>query len=88
MQVAPMRTSRLWAPVNPMRRAARLASPVVVLQMKQAMAEPVVDPEDRHRLMTAPETQWCCYEVDSDEDLVAGSPVVEVFFERFASEES
>ncbi|MBN1875057.1 MAG: nitroreductase family deazaflavin-dependent oxidoreductase [Anaerolineae bacterium] len=45
-----------------------------------ARAKIIVDPEDRRRLMTAPETQWYRDQVDSVEDLVESSPIVEVFF--------
>jgi len=45
-----------------------------------AIAVEIVDPEDRRALMSAPETQWYRDQVDSIEDLVAGSPIVEVFF--------
>ncbi|MGC9393901.1 MAG: nitroreductase/quinone reductase family protein [Anaerolineae bacterium] len=45
-----------------------------------ARAVIIVDPEDRRRLMTAPETQWYRDQVASVEDLVQGSPIVEVFF--------
>ena len=40
----------------------------------------IVDPADRRRLMTAPETQWYRDQVETVEDLIAGSPMVEVFF--------
>ena len=46
-----------------------------------AVAVEIVDPEDRRALMSAPETQWYRDQVDSIEDLVNGSPIVEVFFE-------
>lgn len=39
------------------------------------------DPEERRRLMSAPETQWYRQQVDSIDDLVEGSPIVEIFFE-------
>lgn len=45
-----------------------------------ARAVPIVDPEDRRRLMSAPETEWYREQVDSVEDLVDGSPIVEIFF--------
>jgi len=45
-----------------------------------ARAVIIVDPEDRRRLMTAPETQWYREQVASVEELVEGSPIVEVFF--------
>jgi len=47
----------------------------------RARAVVIVDPEDRRRLMSAPEAQWYRDQVDSVEDLVEGSPIVEVFFE-------
>lgn len=45
-----------------------------------ARAVIIVDPADRRRLMTAPATQWYRDQVTSVEDLVAGSPIVEVSF--------
>ena len=45
-----------------------------------ARAMIIVNPEDRRRLMTAPETQWYRDQVASVDDLVAGSPIIEVFF--------
>jgi hypothetical protein len=45
-----------------------------------ARAAVITDPDDRRRLMTAPETQWYRDQVDSVEDLVESSPIVEVFF--------
>jgi hypothetical protein len=47
-----------------------------------ARAVIIVDPDDRRRLMIAPETQWYRDQVDSVEDLVEGSPIVEVFFDE------
>ena len=47
----------------------------------RARAVAITDPEDRRRLMSAPETQWYRDQVDSVEDLVEGSPIVEIFFE-------
>lgn len=47
----------------------------------RARAEEIVDVEDRRYLMSAPETQWYRDQVDSIEDLVKYSPIVEVFFE-------
>ena len=46
-----------------------------------ARAVVIEDPQDRRRLMSAPETQWYRDQVDSLDDLVEGSPIVEVFFE-------
>ena len=51
-----------------------------------ARAVLIVDPEDRRQLMSAPETEWYRDQVDSIEDLVAGSPIVEVFFDDFPYE--
>lgn len=45
-----------------------------------AKAVEIVDPEDRRYLMSAPETKWYRDQVDSIEDLVNESPIVEVFF--------
>jgi hypothetical protein len=45
-----------------------------------ARASPVSDPGDRHRLMSAPETIWYREQVSSVEELVAGSPIVDVVF--------
>ena len=51
-----------------------------------ARAVLIVDPDDRRQLMSAPETRWYRDQVDSIEDLVAGSPIVEVFFKDFTYE--
>jgi hypothetical protein len=45
-----------------------------------AKAVEIVDPEDRRYLMSANETKWYRDQVDSIEELVDGSPIVEVFF--------
>lgn len=45
-----------------------------------ARAVEIVDAEDRRYLMSAPETKWYRDQVDSIDDLVKGSPIVEVFF--------
>jgi hypothetical protein len=49
-----------------------------------ARAVEIVDPEDRRDLMSAPETKWYRDQGNSIEDLVTGSPIVEVFFEDFS----
>ena len=49
----------------------------------QARAVPIVDPEDRRKLMTSPETSWYREQGISVEDLVQGCPIVEVFFKEF-----
>lgn len=48
-----------------------------------ARAVPIVDVADRRRLMSAPETKWYRDQVESVEDLIEGSPIVEVFFRDF-----
>lgn len=45
-----------------------------------ARAEIITDPEDRRAIMSAPETTWYRQQAASLEDLVANSPIVEVFF--------
>lgn len=45
-----------------------------------ATAKPITDPADRRYLMSAPATQWYRDQVESIDVLVAGSPIVEVFF--------
>jgi hypothetical protein len=45
-----------------------------------ATAVEIVDPLDRRYLMSAPETKWYRDQVDSIDDLVNESPIVEVFF--------
>jgi len=45
-----------------------------------ATAVEIVDPEDRRALMSAPETKWYRDQVDSLEELVNESPIVEVVF--------
>ena len=46
-----------------------------------ARAVEITDVQDRRRLMSAPETKWYRDQGNSVEDLVKGSPIVEVFFE-------
>ncbi len=48
-----------------------------------AKAVEIIDPEDRRYLMSAPETKWYRDQVDSIEDLVNESPIVEVFFKDY-----
>ena len=45
-----------------------------------AKAIEITDPEDRKTIMSAPETQWYRDQVNSIEELVNASPIVEVFF--------
>jgi hypothetical protein len=49
-----------------------------------ARAVEVVDPVDRRRLMSAPGTSWYREQVDSVEELVEGSPIVEITFTDFS----
>ena len=51
-----------------------------------ARAVLIVDPEERRQLMSAPETKWYRDQVFSIEDLVEGSPIVEVFFMDLTNE--
>ncbi len=46
-----------------------------------ARAVEIVDLEDRRYLMSAPATKWYRDQVDSIDELVMNSPIVEVFFE-------
>ncbi len=46
-----------------------------------ARAVEISDPQDRRRLMSSPEMQWYRDQGNSVEDLVQGSPIVEVFFD-------
>ena len=45
-----------------------------------AYAVEVTDANERRRIMSAPQTQWYREQVGSVDDLVAASPIVEVFF--------
>lgn len=47
----------------------------------KARAVEITDTDDRRYLMSAPETQWYRKQVDSVEELVEHSPIVEVFFD-------
>ena len=49
-----------------------------------ARAVVITDPGDRRQLMSAPETKWYRDQVNSVEDLVEGSPIIEVVFEASA----
>ena len=51
-----------------------------------ARAVPVLDAADRRAVMSAPQTAWYREQVRSVDELVAGSPIVDVIFTgRFAS---
>ena len=45
-----------------------------------ARAVEIIDPVDRRYLMSASETKWYRDQVNSVDELVSGSPIVEVFF--------
>lgn len=45
-----------------------------------ARAEIITDPVDRRAIMSAPETHWYRQQVGSVDELIAASPIVEVFF--------
>ncbi len=47
-----------------------------------AKAELIVDREDRKQIMNAPETKWYREQGESVEELIVGSPIVEVFFAK------
>ena len=47
-----------------------------------ARAVEIVDLEDRRYLMSAPATKWYRDQVDSIDELVMNSPIVEVFFDE------
>lgn len=50
-----------------------------------ARARPVLDVAERQQILAAPEMTWYQQQVNSVEELVAGSPLVEVLFdEQFA----
>jgi hypothetical protein len=51
----------------------------------RARAVEIVDVEDRRYLMSAPETKWYRDQVDSIDDLVRNSPIVEVFIDELAA---
>ena len=52
-----------------------------------AQARFINDIDERRRILSAPEMGWYQRQVSSVEDLVAGSPLVEVLFDRRASDE-
>jgi len=51
----------------------------VQIQLR-ARAEIITDPVDRRAIMSAPETRWYRQQTGSVEELVAASPIIEVFF--------
>ncbi len=50
-----------------------------------AEAVEIIDPDDRRYLMSAPATRWYRDQVDSIDELVNYSPIVEVFFKDMES---
>ena len=46
----------------------------------KARAYPVIEPEERHRIMSAPETEWYRNQATM-ENLISGSPMVEVLID-------
>jgi hypothetical protein len=48
-----------------------------------ARAVEILNLDDRRYLMSAPETEWYRDQVDSLDDLVQNSPIVEVFFKDY-----
>ncbi len=68
--------------------ANMLVNPRFVFHLKEsiqadlpAQARPVLDVEERRQIMAAPEMAWYHSQVNSLEELVAGSPLVEVLFD-------
>jgi hypothetical protein len=51
-----------------------------------ARAVEIIDPEDRRFLMSAPATKWYRDQVESIDELVNESPIVEVFFIDFSQD--
>lgn len=47
-----------------------------------ARAVEITDEEDRRTIMSLPKMQWYHEQVEKIEDLVVGSPIVEVFFDK------
>lgn len=46
-----------------------------------AVARPVTDLEERKRILSSPKMSWYHQQVNSVDELVAGSPLIEVVFE-------
>ncbi|MBV7338605.1 nitroreductase family deazaflavin-dependent oxidoreductase, partial [Chloroflexi bacterium TSY] len=66
-----------------------LADPRFVFHLKEtlqadlpARARPVTDPTERRRVLADPVMNWYHHQVRSLDDLVDGSPLVEVLFEE------
>ena len=52
-----------------------------------ARAVEIIDPQDRRYLMSAPATEWYRDQVDSIDELVKHSPIVEIFIEGITDDE-
>lgn len=68
--------------------ANMLAAPRFIFHLKESVqadlpahARPILDVEERRQILAAPEMAWYHSQVSSLEDLVRGSPLVEVIFE-------
>ena len=68
--------------------ANMLANPLFTFHLKEsitadlpAQARPVTDADERRAILSAPAMQWYHNQVHSIDDLVAGSPLVEVLFD-------
>jgi len=66
-----------------------LAEPRFIFHLKEsvqadlpARAQPITDPAERRRILADPVMRWYHQQVASLDDLVAGSPLVEVLFEK------
>jgi len=66
-----------------------LANPHFTFHLKQsvradlpATAVPILDPAERRRILSDPSMAWYHGQVRSIDDLVAGSPLVEVLFDE------
>ncbi len=74
--------------IDEVRRVLRTDRLIDIFCLKESLtvqlparAVIIVDLDDRRRLMSSPKTQWYRDQVDSVENLIAGSPIVEVFFQ-------
>lgn len=64
-----------------------LAEPRFTFHLKEtvmadlpAVARPILDPQERRSILSAPEMSWYREQVEAVDELVAGSPLVEVLF--------
>ncbi len=68
--------------------ANMLANPYFIFHLKEsvqadlpAVARPVIDVAERRQVMAAPEMSWYHSQVNALEELIEGSPLVEVLFD-------